>query len=186
MKLIIHNEPQDEYTITSSLKEALSIVDKGEGEVYFNKSITDWYTFETLAELGIQHLRITQPIAFDLQTLIKHKAKHPNLKVHVIANPANLISLQDFYIRPEDLSFYEKFFEYIEVSNQRAYQIYQKREWLGSLESLFPSNNLKSKTPNIFIPEHLFPLRRHSCKQNCITELSNCTFCQSFSKEIEI
>ena len=110
-----------------------------------------------------------------------------NIKVRAYANVAQSSSLLDnmntitsFFIRPEDIKYYENHLDVVEffgpVEKQDVlYEIYTKGKWLGNLKDLIIGLQ-DSINNNVIIG--CFGVVRMRCNKHC--NYSQCNICTSF------
>lgn len=107
-------------------------------------------------------------LLFDTKMLLRFKQENPQAQLIYRMNYPNdfLVTANSFYIRPEDLHYYENIFDIIVFSNAHLFNIYAKGFYPLDLNSLFL---FQDDTPNIGNPmiAPSFARTRLTCKGLC-------------------
>ena len=150
---------------------------------YYGYTINNYYDIQGLIELGVEYIKITAPITFDIQTLTKLNSKFrmvPNVAYDAYIPRYDGICGQ--WVRPEDVKYYEEGiyvfeFEDADLDKERTlYCIYAEQGvWNGNMNLLF--TNLNVNADNRAMPDELGEIRS-SCRQRCMKN-GNCHFCKT-------
>lgn len=153
---------------------------------YFAVPIDDWEDLRFILNVGVSDIYITNQLGFELN-YIKQFTNQKNIQIRAIANRAqrtnkNTPALKSFFIRPEDVTFYEDYIDVIEfdLDNNRLnedilYKIYAvDRCWEGQLKEIILDfdNDLNS----LYMEPH-FSYRRADCGRQCIRD-GRCQICE--------
>ena len=149
---------------------------------YYGYPINSYYDMRGLIDLGVEYIKITAPLTFDMDTLTKYNMKFrmvPNVAYDAYVPRRSGICGQ--WVRPEDVTYYEDGVYIFEFENttldkeQTLFDIYSKGVWPGNLNLLI--TNLDYDVDNRTIPEELGQARA-ICKQRCM-ETGTCHFCET-------
>lgn len=159
---------------------------------YWAYPITSFYELEGISKLGVNQVLIGAPLFFDLFQVSLY-----NKPIRVVANKCfdNYIPREEgicgTYIRPEDVTFYEKFISTIEFAadskknEETLLKIYKEDgRWPGNLNLLL--TNLNFDVDNRGLPIE-FAAARSQCRQSCMRG-GKCKFCYTsmkFSRTID-
>lgn len=160
---------------------------------YWGFPITSYYELKGVTDLGVCQVLIGAPLYFDLSYVKAYQKP-----IRLVAN----LCFNDFipreegicgtYIRPEDVSQYEKYVDTLEFFSNNdwkkestLFKIYkQDRGWPGNLNLLL--TNLKYNVDNRGIPTE-FAAARMQCRQSCMRK-GTCKFCynaMNFSRSLD-
>lgn len=154
--------------------------------VYFFSTLyaRDWEDIHYLINLGVSEIYITEALGFDLERVSKYLHQR-GIKIRVFPNVAqvkreNIIpNIKAFFIRPEDLSVYEKYIDVVEMWGDKVevfYDIYHTdKEWFGDLSEII--SGLEPGLDSRFILPH-FGERRIKCNRKCLSGES-CSICEA-------
>ena len=145
---------------------------------YYQEIVTDWDKFNGFLTLDITDIIVAEKLAFSAKLLSK-KAKKNKKALRVFCNICqssweDTPSLKTFFIRPEDLELYEKYFDTIEffikdpsVSRLNTlYEIYTKdKKWFGKLKELIIGYEGEEDS-RFIIPR--FGEQRLNCGKRCV------------------
>ena len=149
---------------------------------YYGYPINSYYDMRGLIDLGVEYIKITAPLTFDMDTLVRYDVKFrmvPNVAYDAYVPRCSGIYGQ--WVRPEDITYYEDgvyIFEFEDTTldkEQTLFDIYNKGVWPGNLNLLI--TNLNYDVDNRTIPEELGKARA-TCKQRCM-ETGACHFCEA-------
>ena len=148
---------------------------------YWAYPITSFYELRGLVYLGVSELLLGAPLYFDLP-----QVKKEGLPIRLVANlcfdgyiprPNGVCGT---YVRPEDVSAYEKYVETLEfeVDNINKEEVLLKvykedKQWPGNLNLIL--TNLGENVDNRVIPDQ-FGEARIQCRQNCQRD-GKCKLC---------
>ena len=151
---------------------------------FFNLRVDKWDTLMGLIELGVSDVYIVNELGFNIDE-VSILCKKNNINVRVYPNVAqmsmkvkNINPLTAFFIRPEDVRWYEPFVDICEFFGPEdrqsvLYKIYQEEsKWIGDLEDLIIGLNL-SINNSCIVPT--FGDMRLSCRKKCYQ--NKCIFC---------
>lgn len=144
-------------------------------QFFFDTFVKDWDTLLGYIELQPSDIYIVENLCFELGTVseILHQA---GIKVRVFPNVAqsswsNVPDLKKFFIRPDDISFYEGIVDVMEFfgkpdSVSTYYKIYAiDKKWLGKLNEVIISFNDSEIDSRFILPQ--FAARRLNCGKRC-------------------
>ena len=154
---------------------------------FFLNFANTWDIFNCFLELGVSDIYIAEMLGFDIETA-SYLAHKKNCQIRIYPNIAQSSlnagevlnkSLVDFYVRPEDTPFYEKYVDVYEIFSPVDkelffYKVYAKdKKWWGPLNELILG--LKDNIDNRYVgPE--FAQFRVSCGKKCFKGES-CKIC---------
>ena len=143
----------------------------------------DWEDIYYLLSLGVSEMYITEALGFDLERVANYLHKQ-GVQIRAFPNVAQvkkediIPDIKAFFIRPEDLSLYEKYIDTIEFWGDKPeifYEIYAKdKHWYGELSEII--FGLKSELDSRFILPH-FGERRIKCQRKCLAG-EPCAICE--------
>lgn len=153
--------------------------------------VTTYYDLQTLIEIGVNQILLGIPLVFDLshiKTLVGS-----NIKLRLVANVAypsylhRANGIVGSYVRPEDVSLYEQYIDYLQFNNvslgqeRQLFLIYHNdKQWPGNLSFLI--TNLDIDIDNRAIPE-AFAKARINCRQKC--QINNsCHLCTNIFRYV--
>ena len=157
----------------------------------FTDLIGNWEVLQFILSLEPSEVYLTNILAFSLEDA---KKVCKDVGIRLYANWAqsawdDIPAINKFFIRPEDISFYEEFVSGIEFQGsytiqEVCFKVYTRQYWYGNLSELIIGlgDDLDSRR----LPEY-FGLLRTNCKKRCITG-SNCSACRTmkeFMKTLE-
>lgn len=150
---------------------------------FFGNRVNNWDELIGFINLGVSDIYIVEDLCFDLErvALAAHK-ESVNLRTY--ANVAQSTwkdtpEIKQFWIRPEDVSVYEKYIDVLEffgTPQQIAVllKVYKDdKKWFGQLKEIIIG--ISSDLDSRFISPQ-FAKQRVSCKKNCITG-GKCRIC---------
>lgn len=161
---------------------------KSDGIAYFfSNFVIDYDMLNWFIECGVSDVYISGTLGFDIQKVAeKAHAAHVAVRVYPNFCQSNVLdrcdTLTQFYIRPEDIQFYDKFIDVCEIFETEKlnakviYKVYAKdKKWWGNLNEIIIG--LKSDIDNRYIgPE--FAWFRSACRKSCARE-GICHMCKS-------
>ena len=147
---------------------------------FFDIFVDSWDMLNGMIQYGVSDVYIVNEFAFYLPQIKKNCGDE--IKIRVFPNVSQstdklhvLPTATSFFIRPEDISFYEKYVDVCEFfgpvdRNEVLYKIYTSGKWLGNLKELIIG--LKEDIPNVSIVPY-FGQRRAICKKSCVNGICN-------------
>jgi hypothetical protein len=152
---------------------------------FFNNNISDIDTFNGYVHLGVSDIYVAEDLCFQLDKLaeVAHEA---GIALRTYANICQtrwkeMDSLKTFFIRPEDLEFYEDYLDTIEFITKEDkdidifYEIYfVDKKWFGKLNEIIIG--FDSEIDSRFILPK-FAERRIKCNKNCMKN-GKCRMCE--------
>lgn len=153
------------------------IKEKSSAGIFFKTRVKDWDTLTGMAELQITDMYVTEELCFDLMR-VKDYLKSRGIRVRTFANVCQTSwpmteSINTFFIRPEDVSFYDRFidvleFYYKEIKHQDVLlSVYKNQKiWYGPLYQIIFDFKDKEVYNNCIMPE--FAPRRLDCRKTCM------------------
>lgn len=158
---------------------------------YYGYPINNYYDARGLVDLGVEYIKITAPLTFDMNGL-----KNWNVKFRMVPNVAydayipRTNGIYGQWVRPEDVNYYENTiyafeFEDADLTKERTlYDIYAENgNWPGNINLLL--TNLNRDADNRGLPEEFGEIRSN-CRQRCMMD-GACHFCETafnFEKSI--
>lgn len=180
----------DDYSI-----ENINILKNSKIKYYFNLLyVTDWDILYECINAKPTDIIIAESLGFELDKVSKI-LHDKNINIRVFPNVAQSSSketndLLKFFIRPEDVSFYENYIDTFEFydDGKKAIQYFhiykEKKEWFGKLKEIIIDFN--SDLDNKYVLPR-FAEKRFSCNKNCIKG-GTCRICyniDSLSKTLD-
>jgi hypothetical protein len=161
---------------------------------YLNIYAKDWDVIQGLIAEKVTDIYIVEELGFDIAD-VAQLIHEKNIKIRAFPNVAqsswkSTPGIKKFWIRPEDVSYYENIidtFEFFGKYNQQTifYNIYAKdKEWAGNLNNLII--NLDEDINSMCLLPR-FGEKRVSCKHRCQHGV-NCQMCNillELSKNLE-
>lgn len=159
-------------------EELLSQVKTSEIKYFFTTLIKDWDSLYYIKDLKPTDIYIVETLGFELD-VISQILHEENIKIRCFANVAQSSAkttpaLKQFFIRPEDIDFYEPYIDCIEFFGQEGkdhtleiyYKIYKyDKKWFGKLNEIIIG--LNSDIDSRFILPK-FAERRLGCGKRCL------------------
>lgn len=143
---------------------------------FFNFRVDKWDTLMALVEVGVSDIYVVNELGFNLDE-VSTLCKKNNVNIRVYPNVAQMSAkvtsinhLKSFFIRPEDMMYYEPFVDVCEFFGPEdrqsvLYKIYQEEgKWLGDLKDLIIGLDL-SINNRCIVP--VFGSARISCRKKC-------------------
>ncbi len=158
---------------------------KAKHKYFFDYFVNDWDSLWGYIKLKPSSIYITEDMGFEIKTVAKilHEL---NIEVRCFPNVAQsywntMPSLKKFFIRPEDISWYEPYVDVCEFfgrpeSVTTYYKIYAiDKEWFGKLNEVILS--FDNEIDNRFILPN-FAERRLECGKRCLKG-RKCRICEA-------
>lgn len=166
----------------------LSLIDKCKEydlKYYWGHYIRDWYTLRTFVKnFEPEYLILAEPLIFNLDKV----REYTKIPLRFMPNCANKLPVKEenglkcFWMRPEDIVLYSKYFSAIDFKNSSLkeeatyFHIYKdNKEWKGNLNLLIKDLNLN--VDNRGLPKD-FGERRLNCGQRCMSN-DSCHGCET-------
>ena len=152
---------------------------------YFSEPCYDWDQLKANISLGVSDVFISGTLGFELDK-VSAIAKANNVKIRCYANITQSWGanwgdgFKGFYIRPEDVDFYDQYVDIIEFYNSVdkqnvLYEVYFKdKEWNGNLREIIQGLTLDIN--NYYILGSEFARRRSQCGKKCLKG-NRCELC---------
>ena len=154
----------------------------------YAEPISCWRYVRELSEIGISEILIRDYLCFDLEKLKTYCDKR-NIKIRCVANYIEedrfntIPPYEKFFIRPEDVSFYEDYIDTIEFfkddyyelleKQNILYKIYNSGKWEGKIGDIidgYTDDTLNTTTTPLFAEYRI------DCGRSC--DLGLCDFCE--------
>jgi len=150
---------------------------------YFNTRVNDWDRVIGYIEYGVSDIYVVEGLGFELDKVAAIAHAH-NVQIRVFPNVAqstwnDLDDLRKFWIRPEDIEFYNQYVDVCEFfgeneKNDILYNIYKKdKKWFGDLREIIIG--LKEPIDSRYIVPR-FVKKRTRCCRECLKG-GNCQMC---------
>lgn len=150
---------------------------------FFNDFVKDFSMLQYYISLGVSDVVVVEDMCFKLDKVSKVCKQH-EVRVRVFPNICQSSTphgdICDFFIRPEDIQFYEEYvnvceFSCLEDRQDTYYKIYVKdKKWFGNLQEIIIG--LEKTLDSRFIVRQFAETRVH-CGKRCF-EGSSCFICQ--------
>lgn len=146
---------------------------------FYKYPVNNYYDFNSLKEYGVEYIKVTGDLLFDIDFLSKAKG---DIKLRATPNVAyyNNIPRQQSqgmfgnWIRPEDVELYESAIDVLEFEDadiqkeKTLLNIYQQqKEWNGNLNLLI--TNFHINIDNKIIDDFNLGEKRINCRRKCIS-----------------
>ena len=142
---------------------------------FTNTLVNNIDIMQQLIDLQVTDMYIVEGLGFELEKISNYLHKN-NIQIRVFPNVAqsqwkNLPALKKFFIRPEDLEFYNQYIDIIEFFEADKkldvyYDIYMnKKKWFGRLDEIIIDFN-SSLDNKYVIPK--FAELRAGCRRKCL------------------
>ena len=165
-------------------KNLLTIIKENNIKFCFFTLVSDWDVFKGLINLGVSDIYIVDNMAFELDKCSKI-AHENNIYIRVFPNIAqskwdNTPGEKKFFIRPEDLQYYDDFVDVVEFlgDNDNFYTIfdiyYSDKQWHGNLNEII--YGLDTDLDSRFIIPEVFAKTRIKCGKKCMKGIP-CNIC---------
>lgn len=153
---------------------------------FFDVLIREWETLNYFIKLGVSDVYIIEQLCFELKDVAEFAHKN-NVQVRTFPNISQKTmdatpAIKGFFIRPEDIPFYEEyidvleFFDMTKKSIETLLKIYtETKKWYGDLKELIIG--LDCEFDSRFITPR-FCERRLNCQRKCLKGKS-CNFCDN-------
>lgn len=169
-------------------ESALELVQHYNLPFFFLDSVTNIDTLYGLMAYKPTDMYICEDLGFNLEKIsdILHSN---NIRVRVYPNICQSSfpttpSLQTFFIRPEDIPFYEKYVDVFELiaDEERQFVIYKayfENTWFGKIKELIPT--FKDELDSRYLVS-FFGMFRVNCGKRCLYKPGSCNICGELTK----
>lgn len=154
----------------------------------FSDLVTSWDQLTLFAQKGTSAMYITEEMGFELDKV--YNILHPqNIAIWIYPNvaqssAADTDDMHKFFVRPEDIDFYEQYVDVCHIysklgeehTQKRALDIYKRKSWFGFLGDLII--DFKSHGPLNSGALDFFAQRRSKCGKRCLKGYE-CKVCDS-------
>ena len=175
--------------------EILDYIKEKEISFFLDTYITSKGALYDVIKTGVSEVRLMGSICFSLK-IISDYCHARNVGVRVSPNIAQSDGWEpngivDFFIRPEDIEYYEdiidtcEFYGFLDKQDV-LYDIYKDERWLGYLDELIIGFTDKERINNMnLLPNFHKP--RMNCNRRCIIDerCNCCLVAQSLAKELK-
>ena len=175
----------DNYVVQCSTIPHYNELREGSYKAFLRYPVSDWETFQQLKKLGVSDIYIDGALGFQVKELKKGK-EDINIRCSPTISPNLIISSprdpSSFFIRPEDLVFYDDIIDIIDfhVNNQTQedalFSIYKQEIFLFDINKLI--KGLPAGVNNQLIKSD-FAKTRLNCGQKCQMPSRTCRYCNS-------
>lgn len=172
------------YTVEcQSLAELKTLINEGYS-AYLKYHVCDWETVHQLIDFGVSDIYIDGPLGFQLKN-VKKLCGNVKIRISPTVSPnAALSGIQpnSFFIRPDDLQYYEKYIDIIDfkVTKQEKedalFDIYKRGRFYYNLKDILEGCQFSVLNPFIK-PE--FGQSRLNCNQRCLIPGHSCHLCDT-------
>lgn len=163
------------------------VLTKLELPFFFANIVDSWDKLNAFINCGVSDVYIGNEFGFSLKK-ISQVCKENNVNIRVYPNVAQTSTsmlkptINSFYIRPEDLKYYEDLVDVIEFfgpldRQDVLFKIYSTRRWLGELNTLIIGLEDESVNNTIFL--ECFGAVRTNCDKRC-SYSKGCNMCTRF------
>lgn len=152
---------------------------------FFIEGANNWTDVRDYIALGVSDIYIQNELGFDLKAVaaVCHSDEYINIRVFPniaqVSNSSEMTGIHKFFIRPDDVIFYENFVDIFEfygpLDRQPVlFDIYKDERWLGKLNDVIIGldNDIDNRT---IMP--VFGDCRIDCKQICAE--GRCKVCKA-------
>lgn len=164
-------------------KKYISILQEKEIDFFFSDFARNLTMLAAMKRLGASEAYIAEDLGFYLHKLQKFRDNKfkfrvwPDIAQTISGTKDVFHSLTQFFIRPEDITFYEDFIDTVEFMRlgtkvNTIYEIYQQGQWLGNLDMIIL--DLETSIDNKTITPYFGKQRSH-CEKRCLW--SACDIC---------
>ena len=148
----------------------------------FSDAIGNWEILQFVLSLGVSDVIVTDMLGFNMERV---RAVCGNTRIRVTVNIAqsawvDSTDVTKFFIRPEDIPFYDKYIDVFEFQGDKnhqeiLYKVYSKQKyWYGDLREIIVGLNTEVDSRRLV---SIFGEVRANCGKRCITG-KNCQICK--------
>jgi hypothetical protein len=157
---------------------------------FFADFVNNWERLYQIVENNPTDVYICEDLAFDIIN-VSDFLKRRGIRIRAIPNVAqsswsNCPTVKKFFIRPEDVQFYEEYidtFEFFGNNDKIYYKIYaEDKFWFGNLGELILSGSDLKLDSRAVLP--YFATTRLNCNHKCLKGgfCKMCEVCENLSK----
>ena len=167
-------------------KKTFQLVQKYELPFFFSNFVTTLDQLNGLIKYHPTDMYICEELGFSLKK-VSQLLHNNNIKVRVFPNVcqssfSQTPSIKTFFIRPEDIPFYQKYVDVfqliIDQDRQRVlHKIYNNHKWLGPIDEIIPS--FKDYLDSRYVLNNFGQIRSR-CGKRCMLDPSSCDVCGRF------
>lgn len=174
-------------------EDTFDIIKKCSIPYYFSEVIRDWETLSAVLDLEKQpsDIYIGEQLGFELKNVRDRIPQEIEIRAYAnicqYTNPLFKNRLKTFFIRPEDVKFYENYIDTLEfygVEDKEVsyaevlYKVYAiDKKWFGDLSEIIVGLNVFLDSKTIY---PAFAYSRSNCKRKCLSE-NKCKICDKIS-----
>lgn len=148
----------------------------------FSDAIGNWEILQFVLSLGVSDVIITDMLGFNMERV---RGVCGNTRIRATVNIAqsawvDSTDVTKFFIRPEDIPFYDKYIDVFEFQGDKnhqeiLYKVYSKQKyWYGDLREIIIGLNTEVDSRRLV---SIFGEVRANCGKRCITS-KNCQICK--------
>lgn len=175
--------------ITNGIHPDMKMMKENELPFFYHEGVDTIDKLNQYISEGVTDVYITNELAFSLSdikyNICKNKVKirvFPNVAQSSVSHAEGIKSITKFFIRPEDVKYYEDCVDVMEffgpVDRQNTlYKIYNEQKWRGPLNLIISGYNPED---NIEINSSIIPTFgqiRKNCHKKCGYTSSGCQIC---------
>lgn len=174
-----------EYTVACGRATTLLIMLEKDYPAFWAAPVTDWETFDNLRDLGVTDIYIDGPLCFSIDKA-RSAAAGVNLRISPSVSPntalAAITPVNSFFIRPEDISLYDKRIDIIDFNTTNIdkenvlFNIYKRGSYNRKLSELIIGLPIDVLNPMI---HNSFGKERLNCGQKCKIPGYSCHYCDN-------
>lgn len=170
------------FGVDAPIDEAAQIGEQLKYPWFSHRHIGDWDTLDYYLSKGVAQVYITEALGFDME-IVSKLCHAKGVSVRIYPNVAQSCvrtgpAVKKFFIRPDDISYYEPYIDVIEFwcdeQQQPIYKrIYDNQKWFGPLREIIKDFN------SDFDNKHILPVfgaTRVNCGKKCMRG-RHCTIC---------
>ena len=188
-------EKYDKYKIVARLpyytQELEQVLVKSGIPHYYYELLSSWDRFKGFLSLDVTDIYIIEDLCFN-RNYIRDLIKDTDKKLRTFCNIcqsswSDTESIRTFFIRPQDIDFYEEFFDTLEfvpivknnpLTESILYDVYSnKKKWAGQLKEIIV-NYKGEQDSRCFLP--VFATQRLNCGHRC--GYTSCQLCPHIAK----
>jgi hypothetical protein len=155
--------------------DIIDLIQKSGIPFFFGNRINNWDEFIGFVNLGVSDIYVVEDLCFDLER-VASIAKPAGIRLRTFANVAQSTwkgtpEIKKFWIRPEDISIYEKYIDTLEFFGTPQQisvllKVYKEdKQWFGRLKEII--FGLQSDIDSRFIIQR-FAEQRVKCRKDCL------------------
>lgn len=164
-------------------REWIDTLQENEINFIFSDYARNLSVLAAMYRMGASEVYLAEDICFNLRKLQTYRSKGLKFRIwpDIAQLPAGtkkvLEPLSGFFVRPEDVSLYEKLVDTMEFMRSGTqvnvtYEVYQRGQWLGHIEDIILDLDVNLDNSTV-VP--LFGTQRLGCQKRCL--LFGCDVC---------